>query len=283
VYDGETREWAPARVHPLVLEIEYEREDFAGGGVASEPDGSKPLATGDENMTPGPPSQPKDEDGAVAGQGSGANTFGLELAPPVRGPSPEEERAAFLRKMEAERAMERDQYAEGVGGLSGFRMEDAGTLGEMIYTPSEPQPPTHRRRPGSPRAAYPTRRPREPERAAGRPKRGEPRGGQPARSRGGGGAFKKVAFFLLLAGAVGVGAYFALASVAGAEVDRPHDPVDTAEESTTPSPIGAAVITTTEHVLRERARERFLTATEELFAGLQPIPETWLRGDAMTG
>ena len=106
VYDGDTGEWAPARTHPVVLEIEYEQEDEdeepaaagqgklgASGPLAAADLGldlaeSEPSPEDDEEADTGSPAAGEPADAvapdAASSDSAGAEAFGLELAPRQR-------------------------------------------------------------------------------------------------------------------------------------------------------------------------------------------------------
>src|SRR5688572_20792428 len=86
VYDAETREWSSARTHPVVLEIEEASEE------ANEAGGAAATASG------------IDEPSAESAASPDMDDIGLDLAPAPSQLSPEEQAAAFVAKMAAERA-----------------------------------------------------------------------------------------------------------------------------------------------------------------------------------
>jgi hypothetical protein len=147
VYDGETGEWAPARTHPLVLELEAER-----GGDA-------------------PPSGAEERSPIVP-----YGDIGLELAPAPKEPSRDEAVAAFKAKMDAERESELDD----VRPAGGLRMGEGASgllegIGELDVLPAaaarrETEPVW---RPAVEAPTVPTREPRERPRARRRtPRKG---------------------------------------------------------------------------------------------------------------
>ena len=201
VYDGDTGEWAPARTHPVVLEIEYEREEQAAEtGVAEEgkSGASGPLTAADLGLDLAE-SQPSPEDEEEAdtrspvegdpeavfapepgsSDSTGGEDFGLELAPPAEGLSAEEEAHAFVERMESERATDTD-FGVDTEGIEGFKMDDSRVFSDVLGAPPPPTRPdgslirprstgTHRRR----QRAHPSRR-------AGPRRSAEPSEGSPS-------------------------------------------------------------------------------------------------------
>ncbi|MDA0329902.1 MAG: hypothetical protein O2958_12955 [Gemmatimonadetes bacterium] len=105
VYDGDSGSWSPARTHPLVLEIEYAKEEAAEAAEAAAKAAEAP-----------PEDAPKLSEG---------DAFGLELAPASEMMTPEAEKAAFVKRMDAERRSDIDFAAPDRTGITGFTMEDA--------------------------------------------------------------------------------------------------------------------------------------------------------------
>ena len=303
VYDGETGSWAPARTHPLVLEIEYEKEAAAEAAAKGEDtDASTQDEEGEEaasadnafglklaaaqsaadegdveESSDAPPAADTTATQAPDGDGDGDSdaAFGLALAPEDALMSPEDAAKAFVQKMEAERESHIDVGSSDKGGLQGFSMEDSNIFGSMPEPePAAPPPPP-------PVQRSPSTRPR-----------GEPSGGAasskpepPQRSKERKGSFGKMVAGIALVGAVGAGGYFGLQYMGAATVegDDSFEPDDTVEampvpNPTPPPPRPQPVIATSEAAVRERAQERFLTATQSLFRGLQPIPDGWPLG-----
>lgn len=256
VYDSETREWAPARTHPVVLQIELEAEL---GAEAAE--GEEASATEDPS-----------EGAAPEGMSSpGASDIGLDLAPAPEGLTPEQEAAAFVAKMEAERAADRDFGDE--PSVESFMLDPAsatapgGRTERVVEPPADKRPPAPLREP-APKREQPSRR----KVARGKPK---PPQRKKERKKGGGGTGRRYAPFLVLGGvALALGVYFGpglLAPTAGeGEAGAP--------DSIALPPPPSALIPDTEEALRARARERFLTSTQALLRNLPPIPDVWLHG-----
>jgi hypothetical protein len=304
VYDAQDGSWAPARTHPIVLEIQYELEnppaeveaDGAPGGANEEepgpdnafglslapaPQGSEGVEpsggpAADDEESPGAENTHTDSDADASGLG-----FGLDLALPDA-PSAEEERQRFLERMAAERADERD-LTFGDDGVSGFQMETTGSMADLVAP--EPAPP-----PPPPRAPVSTDpfRPREPvstgpSRPAAprdeRDRRPEPR--PPAPSKGGGAG--RLLVGVLLVGVLGVGGFLGLRMAQGddeAEPEPSETPVEAipVESEPEPEPTPEPVIARTEGAVRERAQERFLTATQNAFRDLPSVPDAWPGG-----
>lgn len=317
VYDGETNEWAPARTHPLVLEVQYESEEEAeaAGGRREPTADDEAAATGEERTgederatvadeapnaadlgldlaNPLPAPTPKegwseDVDLVEAGALEGLDDLGLDLAPPSEGRSPEEESEAFVRKMRSERAMDLDA---GSGGGLGIRMEDSGSLADMIAKPDSPttshRPPPVEKAEPRPRAGAPRSRARRPpgSDAPSTPDRPGPRGAKSTRSRRAeppkttaSGALK-VAVTLVIAAVLGVAGYLAMGLLEERAVADPVDPGDNASLETPDPPPPPPVIASTPEVVSARAQELFLTATQTLVRDLEPIPDAWLSG-----
>jgi hypothetical protein len=290
VYDGETGSWSPARTHPIVLEIEYEREageearpSAAGAGeptttdAAGTDEGDLPAdaATGDMKAT-----ESEGEAPPVADLSSDA--LGLDLAP-VEERTPEEEAQAFLRRMEAERDSDID--GGGPRRIEGFTKQDSSKLAGKLEPPaperpSPPSPPPVRKKPvrtppaATARRAETIRRPEPPRRESPPSK-----GAEPAAP----GGRRLFVTFLALAVVAG-GAYVAYSlrsDAAPAPESEPEvavEPMAVEPEPEPEPPPREPVIASTEAAVRERAQERFLTATQSQLRDLEPIPEAWASG-----
>ncbi len=276
VYDAETREWSSALTHPVVLQIEVEAEEAeeADKAASSEEaaeaaeasptdDGSADSDVGVDDLAPSP---------------SVGDEIGLELAPAPDQLSPAEQSAAFVKRMEAERASELDFDDE--PSLGGFKMEqgssglsDDFSLVDEEPVAAAPRPePTRREPPAKPRREerreQPLRSEPEPSWAKEPPK-------PKKKKKKGSGALRRYAPLLIVGGVVAAaGVYF------GPELLTPtqgegSQPVP---DSAAPPPPPPPLIPDTEEALRERAQERFLTTTRALLRDLPPIPEAWLSG-----
>ena len=250
VYDAETREWSSAQTHPVVLQIELESEeaedpaadDGSAKSAAEEPRGS------DEEERP-------------------AAGMDLDLAPAPAGLTPEQEAAAFVAKMEAERASEREFEK----GLLGFKMErGASNVVEDLAPPPPPPPEPARRKP----SAHGTPAPRKTSRREPPPRREAPTAvpARPQRKRGRSAGRRFAPFVILGIAALAAGVYFGPALVRLGEAES-----TASDEAVEPLP--PPEIPSTEEAVRARARERFLTATQAALRGLQPVPDAWLRGN----
>jgi hypothetical protein len=255
VYDAETKEWSPARTHPVVLQIELEAEDAAaeGGTRASEGPGE---------------SAP----GRASAGGPYASEFDFDLAPAPAGLTPEEEAAAFVAKMEAERASERN-FDE--ASIQGFKMEKGASSVVENLTPAPPPRRTwwsrereepREQEPSPRRDRAPAARREAPTAVPARPKRKGARG--PAR--------RYAPFVVLGLVAVAGGVYFGPALM----VPRDGGSVDAGSDVVEPPP---PAVPATEEALRARARERFLTSTQAALRGLDQVPDVWLRGIYLAG
>jgi hypothetical protein len=255
VYDAETKEWSSALTHPVVLQIQLDAEEAeaaptpppaevaaeAVGTDAPPPDASQSLELGD---------------------------IGLDLAPAPSQLSPDQEAAAFVAKMEAERAADLSVPEE--APVQGFTMEQDTLVNQIVVPPAPPAPrtgPHPALREVPPRVAEPRREPvrhRE-EAAPARPPARKERGPSPLR----------YAPLVILVGAVGAAAvYFGPELLSSGP--RAAEPTEPASAVTPPPP--PPVIAANEETVRQRARERFLTATQTALRGLDPIPDMWLRG-----
>lgn len=256
VYDAETREWSSARTHPVVLQIELEAEEV-GATVSDE---------GREEDDAGSSDAEEDAEGELIGEPEepeGVADIGLDLAPMPQGLSPEEEAAAFVAKMEAERASDLDHEAE--PSIETFMMDPVSrTVGAEGTGPPPSTPPEGRRGSrGSEREARP-----RPRRAPKPKKKPKPPKRRKARSSAG----RKLAPFMILAVAV-----VAAAVYLGPDLLAPTQSDGTAAADTMPSE-APPLIPDTEEALRQRAQERYLSSTQALLRDLAPIPDVWLHG-----
>jgi hypothetical protein len=307
VYDAETGEWAPARTHPLVLEIEYVREEpdppIEGGQPASDeseqaqgpatgelreategpsdfglrltepdhastdhasPDHVSPdhVSTDGASKDPGAASEDPDpastsEEASVEDQEWPAvgEDLTLDLAPSLGSLSPQEASKQFVERMESERA--RDHELAGGTPAEGIRMEGSTSLADMVHADGElaPEPPRARRR-----AEAPAGTTQEEDRRPG--------------------VARRIAWVVLAAGALGAVGYLGVgyATATGlfpvASRSSEADPVEPDPQPPSPPP----VIASTVGAVRERATERFLTATQSALIGLEPIPDAWATG-----
>jgi len=275
VYDAENGSWAPARTHPIVLEIEYEKEEAAEvAAKAKEPSvenafgldlaDAQPVADEEDGV------EADEKDEAAEGSGDG-DAFGLALAPAEKLMTPEEEAELFIQRMAAERESDRDLAVPDKGGKLNVSMDDPrapfGGIAEPVAPPPTPPPPRRARRKSPARDEV-----RGPEAAA------------PQRPKEKGGAGRKIAIGAFAVVVLGVGAYFAKQSMRSAPDDSSTDPVEIDDPVTVepPPPTPEPVIASTEQAIRERAQDRFLTGTQNLFRGLRPIPEAWSSGEYLS-
>lgn len=259
VYDAETREWSSAQTHPVVLHIQL------GANEAREAPGAEERPDAADGGGP-------DERGGEPAQEGRAAAMDLDLAPAPLGLSPEEEAAAFVAKMEAERASEHVFEPD----LS-LRMErgSSSVVEDLVPpVPPEPEAPSRERRSRARRESLMA--PELPERRRTTPREGPT--AVPARGRrkpaGTGTAWKIAPVVLLAAAAVAAGIYFGpglLGPTSGAGTETE---AEAAVEPPPPSP----EIASTEEAVRARAQERFLTSTRNALRGLDAIPAAWLGG-----
>jgi hypothetical protein len=248
VYDATTREWAPARTHPVVLQIELEAEEAA-------------------RRSAGDTSGPEDREAHESSATGSAND--LELAPEPAGPTPEEEAAAFVAQMEAERAAERD---EGVPGGALKREKGSSSIVEDIAPPPAEPATAPRWQPPRAFAARPPAEPIGPS-VGTRRETAIPAQATAARRRARRVGRRYVSLVFLAVAVVAAAIYLGpelVGIVAGGGTEAPPETVT----EVAPPPL----IADNEDALRARARERFLSSTQAELRGLDPIPEIWLRG-----
>jgi hypothetical protein len=193
------------------------------------------------------------------------------LAPIQDGLSPDQEAAAFVARMDAERASQIEDGDERESSL-GFRME-RGTSNVL----ESPDPIAERPAEGEatsrvPRERTPVRQEPDPPRTPA-----VRTGSEPVKKKVGGGAGWKYAPFLILLAALVVGVvYFAPELFESA---RGSAEVEQAPIVPPPPPR----IPDREDAVRARARELFLTATQAALRSLDPVPDVWLRGEYLAG
>jgi len=265
VYDAATKEWASARTHPVVLQIELSAED------AAESEGA---ARSEETLESESEAVPAGGDEFGSGGATTAELpIGLDLTPAPQGLTPEEESAVFVARMEAERASQIDPD-ENVG-VQAFTMEQGST--SIIEAPRQP-PREVPRGTAPPRVEQQARERERTQQPRWEPQpplpRAEPEPPKPTKKRGGGAGWKYAPFVILVSVLAAAGVYFGpelLESPAAAGTDaEPQAPAV--------SPATPPLIPSTEEALRARARERFLTATQAELRDLDQVPEVWLRG-----
>jgi hypothetical protein len=317
VYDVETSSWSPARTHPIVLEIEYEREAEANEeGEATEAGEVTPTESRDGADEMG---EAADGDGAdelsEAADGDGADdaaadsTFGLSLAPP-REPEPGQDDEATQGTSESGAGPETAESKEadaGADGAGGFGLElapadvisseeaakafvekmDAERASKIDFEPG-PASGLAFSMEGSGSLAEMISAPVVPEPPPAPPSRNTvTRDGarsEPAPSpRPSGGGARKVFAAVVVVALVGVGGYFGLQLLADdsaaeeAEGEAAVVPIAVAPVDPEPPP-PEPVIANTESAVRERAQERFLTTTQNLLRDLEPIRDEWGTG-----
>lgn len=244
VYDAATREWSSALTHPVVLQIEAEQAERP----TSEGSTDRPKAGDEEGSTKGP----------AGATGSG---IGLELTPELDQLSPEEQVAAFVKRMEAERASER-AFDEGPS-IRGLKREEGGPL----WVEDIASTPTRRVSAAEPSPAVERSGKKESRAQSSRPKTTRAR----RRKRASG---RSAALLAIGVGVVGAGVYFGPGLIAQAS----DDATDVGADSIALPPPPEPLIPDTEEALRERAQERFLTTTRALLGDLPAIPGGWLHG-----
>ncbi len=264
VYDAETREWSSARTHPVVLQIELEAEDASRAAADDEAsEGADDIAleasAEDEHLEGG---SSEDELTAEEPGPDQAADISLDLAPVPQGLTPEEEAAAFVAKMEAERASEMDHPEE--PSIETFMVDQASETVDGADRPSLQDAA------GGGRSREVAERR---ERAPARPSRGKTRKSKPPkRKKAGSGPGRKLAPFMILAVAVVAAAVYLGPDLLAPDEGSGNAVADTAASEPPP------LIPDTEEALRRRARERYLASTQALLRDLEPIPDVWLHG-----
>jgi len=260
VYDGDTASWAPARTHPLVLQIEYEKEEA-------------------EAAVPG-----TDVDEGLEGSSDAIDALSFDLAP-IEEKAPSDESRAFVEKLEAEREADLDfGGSHGAPTIEGLTSENSGSLAGMLKpVPAAPRPPPTPPRPEpAERARRPERSPwRSHERSAHTPatiRREGPDSSEPK----GSGAGRWVGLMVVAAGLGGL-AYVGYGALGPQPFEATGDVLELQAEPAPiepvpPRPTPEPVIAATETAIRARARERFLTNTQIQLRDLQPVPDAWAGG-----
>ena len=155
LYDAENGSWAPARTHPIVLDIEYEKEEAAEAAAkAKEPSvenafglglaDARPVADDEDGDEVHEKDQKGQKDEAAEGSGDG-DAFGLALAPAEKLMTPEEESELFIQRLAAERESDRGLAVPDKGGKLNVSMDDPRAPFGGIAEPVAP-PPTPPRR-----------------------------------------------------------------------------------------------------------------------------------------
>lgn len=274
VYDAAAREWSSALTHPVVLEICREAEE------ARAPEGEDAGGEQEEASEAGSEDGSGEEDGHLGSTPPSGLDIGLDLAPAPDEPSPEEQAAAFVKRMEAERAGDLD-FVEEDRAVQGLQREhgSSGLVGGFhLGGTSPPKHPSQSRRarqgdharPVAPTGAGPSR----PEPPVGQSARDgslratKPRPKVPRKRRG----YVPV---LLVAVATVLVVVAAAPDLFGPPEGDDASGAGTDSVTLPPPP---SLIPDTEESLRERATERYLTATRALLGDLPPIPDSWLSG-----
>jgi len=294
VYDAEDGSWAPARAHPIVLDIQYSADppdtSVPGHDVsASTDDVSAPTddasgpaedASGLAEGTSGPTAEGPEDLETDADATPADESFGLELTAPEE-VSPEEASRQFVEKMAAERASELEH--EGSRGSLSLTTPDASTVGGIAPRRANPLLPAAGGTP-APRSYHrgPVHWDTRPTAPTHRTDRGSAVGSQRGRQGGSREAATGSAFgAAVIVSVLGAGGYlgFALSQTGAAAEPGPDEMlvpirVEPAPEPAPPEP----VIAQTEAAVRERARERFLGTTQEALRSLVPIPSSWPGG-----
>jgi hypothetical protein len=299
VYDSETASWAPARTHPIVLEIEYADTQPSHGPDAPIPAPRAPAADDPFGLTlaPAPSAShaespargdaPRESKDASHEASIGALEFTLA---PQREVSPEDASRAFVEKLQLEREAEGEEW--GSDGLGRIRMETPGGRADQVIEAAAPTPAASSDR-GRPERGPFDSRPR-PERPSAPPLREPPRssrhdeGSEPPplarpprespRWRG-----------RRIAGLLGLGLIMAAGAASGValsnraarqalEPSGPDMPIGAIPVAPAPdaSPSGRRPgIPRDESAVRGRAHELFLTATQAELRDLPPLPDAW--------
>jgi len=231
VYDADTGEWSPARTHSLVLEVQAGSEAMEGGESGGAAAGA-----------------------ATASPVAGAISF--ELAPQQ---TPEEAAAAFVERLEEERASEFERIEELRGLKPDDKVEQA--YGDIERTPPPPPLPQAREFGEPAERVRPTRK---------APTRGSTTATAPRRSADRRGSRRFLTWVVLVGGA-------AAAVVLGPEiVALAMGPDESGAGGPTVTEL--SVVPDTEEGLATFADTRFLGRVRGELAALPPIPREWLDG-----
>ncbi len=263
IYDGATGEWAPARTHTLIMELEA--DSFA----ESEEAAAEATEGGSESVTE---TETKTDDA-----GEGDLSFGLSLAKET---TPDEASAAFVAEMEAERSTDFDQ----IDTIEGLRIDPTGSGIIEDLVPAPPEKPEKKEAPMSfssrGDAGGSRSRPSLPEPRRPKPKRATPKQ-EPAKP----GGKRSKAFGAIVVGIIGIGIGVGIAAVLfGPELmsrvqnQAEDDPPPVVDPQPEPEPEPEPSIPDTEEALRTRATERLLSTLRTELAVLRPIPDIWLDG-----
>jgi hypothetical protein len=285
VYDGEDGSWAPARTHPIVLDIEYGNADAAPAAVELvQEEGRAPATDSPESGVAEDEEPAAEEPAAEAGESTApvAEDFGLDLVAPAE-ISPQEASRQFVERLEAERAPELELEGS-EQEVSGFTTPRSSTVARITPVPRRPVGGPPASAPVASHAPEPPRpRPRRISalrRAPPRPDRAGGSHGQSTAEAGGGAA--SVFGMAVVVAVLGGGGYLGFqltqngAVAEAAPADAPVAPIRVEPAPTPPSP--DPVINPNEASVRERARERFLAATRIELRSLVEIPDDWPGG-----
>jgi hypothetical protein len=139
VYDGEDGSWAPARTHPIVLDIEYGNADAAPAAVELvQEEGRAPATDSPESGVAEDEEPAAEEPAAEAGESTApvAEDFGLDLVAPAE-ISPQEASRQFVERLEAERATELELEGS-EQEVSGFTTPRSSTVARITPVPRRP-------------------------------------------------------------------------------------------------------------------------------------------------
>ncbi|MEQ1855470.1 MAG: hypothetical protein ABL963_03315 [Longimicrobiales bacterium] len=256
VYDAETKEWSSAATHPVVLQMRIESEE-AERAATVQPLPEEPAVPVAELA---PPPAPPPTMGEI----------GLDLAPAPSQMTPDQESAAFVARMDAERAS--DLHVPADAPIQSFTMDQGGAeLGEQVaerVAPRrvEPRPdPFEREAPSRGSAArheVPVRTEAPVRTSTSKPE------------RTGSSASRYAPFVIVVLALGGAAVYFGpelLTSTPGSG----NEPAPGGQLGSDEPP---PEIADNEDTVRRRAQERFLSTTQTALRGLDPIPDVWLRG-----
>lgn len=295
VYDSETGSWSPARTNPTVLDIQYEKEADAEAAATKEAEEEAATEEAEEaevvagGAQAGPAEQARPDDHASesdeGAQGQREEEMpvdlGLNLAPATE-KSAEEASRDFVKKMEAERESDFDFGKD--QAVQGFSMDDSSSMADMLAPAPPPitpeptlRPVPDRSAPIRPQAADSSpdlaRRQRKDVRREPRDLRGTTKDVRPETKKGGAG--RKVMVGGIVIAVLGGGGYAGYRTLATSPEAPATDSVVPIVVEVPPEPEPEPEIASTVAAVRERAQERFLTATQAELRDLSPIPEAW--------
>ncbi len=261
VYDVLTREWAPARSHPAYLlsvdPLVTGTDRHAGEEATDEAAAAAPAATAADDTTAGPDAGREGEGSGTDRQEPDADPTAIALVD-VASPSPDEEKRAFIARMEEERLSDPDRSPlENEVSLVDPRSEMVSEIVPEAKVLAAAQPVAGRRRASHwhrPAARIPTRLPYP---------------AQSGRRWGSWAAFSA----LLCVGLAGT------ATVAWSAL-RTNEPFLRGAATLTGTTRAARPVVPAESAIRLGAYEGFLRSVDSIRTdlGVYSVPASWLEG-----